>query len=247
MFDLSGGSQNADEKLQRVAKACNLDEQALKAQWRDVFPRAEKLLKQITDINAKNKDAWALALERLCQHHYTRGQHPVEILREALVQYFSFGASSSGVEQGFSKSQWGFGTRRDAALHSTEEFSVKALLDLPTVAASQKDRLIRLARLSWVSCFGQSRSSTAERVDKGIKRQIEDKEAKPATEAAFCASADVVRRWLLGAWKATLMLLLTCTRKFGHESTRRNWNFNRGKLRCESFKPSPRILCRNTK
>ncbi|CAE7244095.1 haeIIM [Symbiodinium sp. CCMP2592] len=186
VFDLSGGSHNADEKLQRVAKACNLDEQALKAQWRDVYPRAERLLKQSTDMNAKNKDAWALALDRLCQHHYTKGQHPVEILREALIQYFSFGASSSGVEQSFSKSQWGFGTRRNSALHSTEEFSVKALLDLPAVAASQKDRLIRLARLTWVSCFGQSRSSTAERVDKGSKRKTEDdEEAKPATEAAF--------------------------------------------------------------
>ena len=122
VFDLAGGSAN--EKLARVRKACDVDEAELSVQWLDVYPRAQRLMKHDAESGNKNKDAWRLALQRLS---LARGGHPTAALRSALGQYLVFGASSSGVEQDFSKLHLGLGYVRDSALPSTEEFAAKAI------------------------------------------------------------------------------------------------------------------------
>ena len=159
-----------------------MDEAELSAQWLDVYPRAQRLLKHDAESGNKNKDAWRLALQRLS---LARGGHPTAALRSALVQYLVFGASSSGVEQDFSKLHLGLGYVRGSALPSTEEFAAKAILD----ARQQEDkvRLVRLARITWTSCFGQARAASAqERLDKGLKkRKQEEHDEGLDTEAAF--------------------------------------------------------------
>ena len=154
-----------------------MDEAELSAQWLDVYPRAQRLLKHDAESGNKNKDAWRLALQRLS---LARGGHPTAALRSALVQYLVFGANSSGVEQDFSKLHLGLGYVRGSALPSTEEFAAKAILD----ARQQEDkvRLVRLARITWTSCFGQARAASAQ-------------ERKSMTRAwtrklPFCASVD---------------------------------------------------------
>ena len=159
-----------------------MDEAELSAQWLDVYPRAQRLMKHDAESGNKNKDAWRLALQRLS---LARGGHPTAALRSALVQYLVFGASSSGVEQDFSKLHLGLGYVRGSALPSTEEFAAKAILD----ARHQEDkvRLVRLARITWTSCFGQARAASAqERLDKGLKkRKQEEHDEGLDTEAAF--------------------------------------------------------------
>jgi hypothetical protein len=116
---------------------------------------------------SSNKDAWKQALDRLSEHISTARVHPTGTLRKALVEYLASGGSTSGVEQAFSKSAWTFGSRRMKAFPETEEVCVKTCLDLP---AHNPEEITKLARVAWATCFGQPRTSTKERVDKGVKR-----------------------------------------------------------------------------
>ena len=183
VFNLGGGSVDAERKLARIAQACDLEEAALMSEWKDVYPRAQRLLKANANPQDKNKHAWALAMARLSDHHHGRARHPVQVLREALIQYHAFGASSSGVEQSFSRAAWAFGNRNGCARPSTEEFSVKALLDLPKVQDTKS--LFRLARVVWVWCFGEARQVCRERIDKGMPRNNQTAGHDEATEAGF--------------------------------------------------------------
>ena len=183
VFNLGGCSVDAEGKLARIAQACDLEEAALISEWKDVYPRAQRLLKANASPQDKNKHAWALAMARLSDHHHGRARHPVQVLREALLQYHAFGASSSGVEQSFSRAAWAFGNRNGCARPSTEEFSVKALLDLPKVQDTKS--LFRLARVVWVCYFGEARQVCRERIDKGMPRNNQIAGQDEATEAGF--------------------------------------------------------------
>ena len=185
MFDLqSGPNANADIHLERIAKVSGLDAKALKAQWQDVFPRARMIAAQRADApqNA-NKDAWRAALNRINSHRVTAKCHPTDVLRAALCQYLAFGVSTSGVEQAFSKGAWSFTNRRLRSHATTEEFSLKASLDLPH---HDKQVVVRLARRVWAACYGAPRTATRPRIDKGVKRSrdvVED--GQVASESAF--------------------------------------------------------------
>ena len=192
VFDLGGGSINAEEKLRRIAQACDVDKDLLAAQWKDVFPRAQQLLPQHSAAVSKsmrrneNKDAWREALSRLGEHRSTAIAHPTDTLRLALVHYLALGGSTSGVEQSFSKAAWAYGARRTGAHASTEEACVKAHLDLPN---HDVQKLLKLCRVVWASCFGSARDRLKPRVDKGLKRprpvEAESDGCHASTEAAF--------------------------------------------------------------
>ncbi|CAE7328984.1 unnamed protein product [Symbiodinium microadriaticum] len=196
MFDLAGSVRRESANVERVAQALGLNHGTLQAQWQDVFPRAQRLRSAACNPHAgggggsaysadynndNNKAAWQEALARLTEHHGTRKIHPTETLRQALVQYFAFGCSASGVEQSFSTAAWSVHSRRRKALAGTEEYLVKLSLDLGN---RNRERVIRIARASWAACFGQPRTChRRERVDKGLRKKKED--GQILSEAAF--------------------------------------------------------------
>lgn len=178
VFDLRGEHRNPGDCLERIAKSCQLDFQILLDQWQDVSPRARA---EFTSLSS-NKEAWKAVLQKLGQHNVTRKNHPTDVLTEALVQYFAFGGSSSGVEQNFSKAAWNFHCRRRSALPQTEEMAIKVCLDFTN---HDSTKVITLARKVWAMCFGRPRKRLKSRVDKGIKRPIQAHSGRPKTESAF--------------------------------------------------------------
>ena len=146
-----GGTQQAsDRQLDRLSKALCLDPGRLKAQWHDIAPRARAIAAL---QGTGNKDGWRKALGRIKARAPLSAAHPTDALNHALVAYTAFGLGSSGVEQGFSKGAWAFSSRRLTATANTEEFVIKAVLDLPHSDGDQTE-VIALARQVWVRCYG---------------------------------------------------------------------------------------------
>ena len=102
-----------------------------------------------------NKEVWKSVYDRAKRSGAVSANHPMDVLLKALILYFVFGISSSGVEQDFAKSGWGFGNRRQKAYPETEEFCLKVLLDLPH---HDLDEVIKLAQKVWVACYGVVRN-----------------------------------------------------------------------------------------
>ncbi|CAE8641554.1 unnamed protein product [Polarella glacialis] len=180
----SGPDANADIHLERIAIVSGLEANALKAQWQDIFPRARMIAAQRKDApQDANKDAWRTALSRINSHRITAKCHPTDVLRAALRQYLAFGVSTSGVEQAFSKGAWSFTNRRLRSHATTEEFCLKASLDLPH---HDKQAVVGLARRVWAACYGAPRTATRPRIDKGVKRSRDiGEDGQVASEFSF--------------------------------------------------------------
>ena len=145
----------------------------------DLHPRACALA---LENGCKNADAWRMLLEQLASKRVASLTHPSDCIRRALQQYVAFGMSSSGVEQAFSKASWFISSRRQHARPMTEEYLFKLACDLPL---HKKAEVSLLARKVWADCFGEARTWTGRRIDKGLKRP-RDASSKPGwTEADF--------------------------------------------------------------
>ena len=156
--------EEAKKNLDRVACALSLDAGALKAQYDDVLPRACQIAKA---EQLSNKDGWATTLSRLHSRPMIAKAHPTAELKNALVAYTAFGASTSGVEQAFSKGAWAFSNRQLKAHPNTEEMVLKLTIDMPS---NNVDKVVAGARRVWAHCYGPPRESKVTRVDKGTKR-----------------------------------------------------------------------------
>ena len=96
VFDASSPMPvDAEVHLQRLANPLHLDPVMLKAQWQDIFPRA----RSHAQSGASNREAWRTVLKRLASCKALSDAHPTDMLRRALIAYFAFSISSSGVEQ----------------------------------------------------------------------------------------------------------------------------------------------------
>jgi len=200
VFDLRSTPQNPEEHLQRIATACKLNFQELHRQWEDIFPRAQVQLK--SSGATASKDAWKLALEQIIDT--SRGKSDTErrvsALKGALVQYFAFGLSSSGVEQAFSKGAWAFHARRQRASPDKEDFCLKVIHDNHLY---HDDEIFQLARVVWQQCYGMPRTHGRPRADKGIKRPLSQdacteinflrKRRREAAEAGAQVRGDIIR------------------------------------------------------
>ena len=174
VFNLRGHSDHIDAtvvdfSLDRVAQACHLDDATLKSQYHDVYPRACNIAAQ--EQLSENKDAWKVALDRINQYSVVRRSHPTDVLREALVVYFNYCSSTSGLEQNFSKGSWAINDRQKHCLPGTEEMLMKLVIDLPH---NDLERVCKVARRIFAHCYGAPRqavyASRRPRLDKGMKR-----------------------------------------------------------------------------
>ena len=179
VFNLrQGTTASARDDIRRIAGVYGLNAALLEQQWSDIFPRAQLHFKP-EDNNllcgqkrARNQDAWQVALQEVSATQRRQQNHPSQELRKALVQYFAFGGSSSGVEQAFGKSTWAFHTRRWKAMPCCEEMIVKIALDSGNY---NEEVLLKRARQCWFQCYGRPRASGSERpcprIDKGLTKK----------------------------------------------------------------------------
>ena len=117
-----------------------------------------------------NKNAWRQTLLHLRRNQGLAESHPCKVLRKALVAYVVLGLSTSGVEQGFQKSQFAFGSRKHSALPETEAYYLKVVLDLPS---RDPRKILEGARRLWNECYATARCRTdgARRFDMGVPKR----------------------------------------------------------------------------
>ena len=190
IFDLRRGassisysSEDFVDKVNTIARVTNVSSSTLRAQFEDIHPRAVAHA-SMSSGSADNKCAWKAVIDKIGAHRAVAQAHPTDCLQKALVLHNVLGISSSGVEQGFAQSAWGFGDRRQHAGEDTEEFCVRGLLEL---RHHDKRVVIEKARAVWGFCFGDVRASGT-RISKGVKRsRVELVDGCLPTEKAFIA------------------------------------------------------------
>ena len=130
-----------EDHIKRIAKSIGCDGDALKRQFEDVIPRARQQASTSNskfadraDRNRINKEALKETIHKLNAHHLTKKMHPVDCIRQALIVYFMFGISTSGVEQSFAKSGCQFNDQRKGrSTPITEEWAIKLVLDISVI------------------------------------------------------------------------------------------------------------------
>lgn len=167
-----------DDHINRIARSLSLDAQRLKAQWLDAFPRAYARAK---DRAASAEDVWTVwkTVVAMLRDRRLIAGHPTETLGVALAAYISFVASTSGVEQSFSKTATVVTDRRGSMDLDSEEMATKLALDLDNLTS---DELVAVGTKVWEETYGRRRrrKEGAVRADFGTKRKSSDK-----TEAQF--------------------------------------------------------------
>ena len=103
-----------------------------------------------------NKHAWKHIYDKIRGHNVTAKNHPMDVLKTALILYFVFGISSSGVEQAFSKIRLDFSNRRLSAFPETEEYVVRVMMGMPS---ADLKIIIPLAQKVWMHYYGPARRS----------------------------------------------------------------------------------------
>ena len=150
--------------VQQIAKAANVPYDNIFMQLQDIYPRV-KAMQTMNDLT--NKEAWKKIYDKIHAVKGTSIAHPMDDLLEGLILLFVFGVSSSGVEQFFSKTLWGFSNRRGSASPATEEACLKAIVDLPN---HDRDHIIQIAQKVWSLVYGEARASNT-RCSRGVKRE----------------------------------------------------------------------------
>ena len=114
----------------------------------------------------------------------TRDVHPAGALLPVLTRYCAWTASSSGVEQLFSREE-GSGVLRTPASEHTTEMRARFIC-FSGMSAAERTRAVQRARELWFAGWGPERTTTKERLHKGKKRKRPgDLKHAPATEASW--------------------------------------------------------------
>ncbi len=132
IFDsASGASWRSNTELPKhvacLAKACDVDGVALKQQFATFEDFAHR---EIRATGCDNKEAWRRAVIQMgARRAATRRLYPDKAIRVVLQRWFAFCASTSGVEQGFTKGQIAFTDRQERASSNLESAYIKLAID----------------------------------------------------------------------------------------------------------------------
>ena len=162
----------------RLALKANVDQDALVSQ----FSRVEPIARNIASTSGVGSlAAWQTAMQRINGRSSLRASYVVDALFPVLQDYCAFVASSSGVEQSFTKGQWAFTDRQGSASESTEENVLKLVLD--NEDQTEKTKTCELARQVWAQVYATMERASPKhpRLDAGTTRQS----TKPTSEIAF--------------------------------------------------------------
>ena len=157
------GREELDNNICRVAKLQNEDEMTLRWETHQTKPIA---LQSFVKDGHTNLDAWKQAIARF--------PGSLETLRRTLIAFAAYGASSSGVEQDFSKALRAISPQQWSGSEELENDLLKVILD-----RDEKDeqQVIANAKEVWAAHYGIPRNPpTLPRRHKGLPRPRRDAE-----------------------------------------------------------------------
>ena len=155
-----------DISLQRLAKAFDVHEAALKDQYHRL--RAVALQKKRDRPDVCNKTAWQEAVRSCHRHHGTKLNWNLSALLPVLWRFVGWTAATSGVEQNFSKALRSIGPQRGSLTPEHEETAVRFAVYKPE--QKELDTLIAKARELWAAHYGSPREMLFQRCDKGAHK-----------------------------------------------------------------------------
>ena len=163
------GSSETEQRLKasilRLAQVYKVSADDLEKQINDLRPAARN---HFVSSGCGTFEAWAHAVKKVKKHHQTRQRHPVDALQIVLFAFATDGGSSSGVEQGFSKTMAAISSQQLSASEELEEDLTKLVVDYAHIGDKA---ILRLAQEVWRDEFGSARKSPAEpRFDIGCTR-----------------------------------------------------------------------------
>ena len=153
-------SRNGDLALhvERLARACEVDRAGLHGQFKQLEDMARL---EAATSRCDNKEAWRRVVLRLAGvRRSTRELYPLDCIRPVIERWFAFCASTSGVEQSFTKGQHAFGNKQLGSLPLHKWSVLKLKVD---ASSNNPDELCKIAQQVWSRCFGIPRASGAER------------------------------------------------------------------------------------
>ncbi len=141
--------------IERLAHAYDLEPGELQAQFEDVYPIAAGIYKSSSG-SLGSRECWVQAFRRVCDRRVTHN-HPVAALRVVLMRYLMLsGATSSGVEQNFSKCEQLFDGRRSGCSLPIEDDELRIVLGSPD---SITDALLKQAAGIYRKHYGAPRNT----------------------------------------------------------------------------------------
>jgi len=151
--------------IQSLANAFKVDLHHLQGQVEHLRPVASSITQQ---HGCGNVFAWRHALEKTQRTTSSRNNYPVDCVLPVLQRYMAWIASSSGVEQNFSKAERARVDRTPAS-ETTEALNLTPLLNC---WPEERTRVCARAQEIFAATFGCARPRRCStRVDKGIKRK----------------------------------------------------------------------------
>ena len=150
-----------DVHFRRLAQVLDLDHEKLRAQYDDHVYLARRL-KSTQELG--NGEAWRMAMEKTQRDSSIRSAHPAQELKAALMRSRAFSISTGGVERGFSKQMWLFGTSGDHQCERTMFLKAKLTNDYND---KEEIDVIKHAQLIWRKNWDDTRSRSKPRIDVG--------------------------------------------------------------------------------
>lgn len=157
-------NKRTDEQLCKLALFFAVEKDLLKEQHHDILPIAQRAF---IDKSCTIKEAWRSAISRV--HARKTMENSDSELLQVLMRHAVYGASTSGVEQMFSKFKQLYGEHRLGGHEDTEADIMKLVFDRSEI---DEAAIISAAREHWVKYFGFCRAKPdEERIDAGMPKK----------------------------------------------------------------------------
>ena len=168
------------QKLRRLERGFKV--KGLVNQFQDHLPIAAA---HNLEHKCSNLDSWRYGIELSRVRPDRERAHPCDSLLHVLIRYACFAASTSRIEQSFSKLMQVLTSQRLNADYDTENMAVELIL--ATLSESELDILCRRAQTLWMEAFPRAvRTHAVRRKDAGLphKTTVVD-DAGPVSERKF--------------------------------------------------------------
>jgi len=152
--------------VQRLAKVFHVDEGMLLSQLCDHRQMAQRC---VALTGCSSRDAWKQVVQNTQACAKTKRVYPIDALLPVLTRYCAWTASSSGVEQLFSRVE-GSGVLRTPASEHTAEMRARFIC-FSSMSAPERALAVGRARELWCTGWGPERITSKERLHKGVKRR----------------------------------------------------------------------------
>ncbi|CAE7253119.1 unnamed protein product [Symbiodinium sp. CCMP2456] len=178
IFSLSAAAERPNgshfcrsKDLSRLLKAYRLPEPDLQANIADQASRLWYVARRTAMEEKLNSvDCWISAVKQTTRTNTPQTRSSVAAVLPILVRYWAAGASTSGVEQAFSRSQ----QLTDNLMidgHIDDVLEASLVIDIPP---AELQIIARKAAAVWLQVYGATRISGSAHRAKGVKRMVEE-------------------------------------------------------------------------